>query len=482
MVQQLGHELLGEPLGNPPSLARALNKVMAHASAPPVVLRVHRWLYERSDGRIGHGMTGTPTLLLRTTGRTTGLRRTSALCYVRDAEHVVVAASNAGARQAPAWYHNLVSDPSVEIQLGRRRTVGHAVVVGPSDPDYERLWKLMNEANNSRYDWYQAKTSRPIPLVVVTPADQAAGALRESFVQHQQRLLEHYRVDAVSRFVEIAAPPMRVHVLDAGQGEPVVVLHGGDGEAVDWAPLMAVLQDRVRLFAVDRPGFGLTDGFDYRDIDLRRHAGDFVVSTLDALGLEAATLMGGSMGGFFALAAALDHPARVRALVLVGYPAGLVRAAPLGQRVLAAFPPLTRRVLRADAKDVQALRARYQKVFHLDADSVPPMYFETRAAGMRLPGSVEAFASSLHRLAGLRGYRRDAFLGNDAARVSQPTLIIWGQHDMAAAATGRAAAQQMPNATFVSLDGIGHFPFAQDPDRTAELITEFLDCKVAGND
>jgi deazaflavin-dependent oxidoreductase (nitroreductase family) len=115
-------------------------------------------------------MIGAPTLLLRTTGRRTGRRRCSALCYARDGDRFVVAASNDGADRPPAWFHNILADPSVEVQVGRRHIVGRAAVVESADPDYQRLWELMNQTNNGRYDSYQAKTSRPIPLVAVTPA------------------------------------------------------------------------------------------------------------------------------------------------------------------------------------------------------------------------------------------------------------------------------------------------------------------------
>ncbi len=150
----------------------------------------------------------------------------------------------------------------------------------------------------------------------------------EQFTELQNRLLGFYGVNAHSEYVELTRPAMRAHVLEAGAGEPLVVLHGGDGEAVNWAPTMARLQEWAHVFAVDRPGFGLSDAFDYRGVNLRAHAEDFVTSLLDASHLDSATLVGGSAGGFFALAATLKHPRRVRRLVLVGYAVGMMRELP----------------------------------------------------------------------------------------------------------------------------------------------------------
>jgi deazaflavin-dependent oxidoreductase (nitroreductase family) len=134
------------------------------------VLQVHQLLYERSDGRVGHHMLGTPTLLLRTTGRRSGAQRTNALVYLADAGGYVVVASKGGDDSPPAWLLNLTANPDVEVQLGRARQRATARVLSKDDPDYERLWRLVNENNSGRYDGYQAKTTRPIPLVVLTPS------------------------------------------------------------------------------------------------------------------------------------------------------------------------------------------------------------------------------------------------------------------------------------------------------------------------
>jgi F420H(2)-dependent quinone reductase len=131
-------------------------------------LRLHEFLYEKTDGRVGHGMIGVPTLLLRTVGRRSGETRTNGLVYARDGDDYLVVASKGGDDQAPAWLHNLRANPEVEIQVGRERTPATARIVERSDPDFERLWKIVNRNNRDRYDGYQKQTERPIPIVVIT--------------------------------------------------------------------------------------------------------------------------------------------------------------------------------------------------------------------------------------------------------------------------------------------------------------------------
>jgi len=133
------------------------------------VLRLHQKLYELSDGRVGHHMIGVPCLLMRSTGRRTGAERCNALVYAEDGGEYVLVASKGGADQAPGWYFNVRANPDVEIQIGRERRRAVARTVERGEPDYERLWRLVNDNNHNRYEGYQKQTERPIPLVVLTP-------------------------------------------------------------------------------------------------------------------------------------------------------------------------------------------------------------------------------------------------------------------------------------------------------------------------
>jgi F420H(2)-dependent quinone reductase len=133
------------------------------------VLQLHEQLYKRTGGRMGHRMIGVPTLLLSTVGRRSGATRTNALVYARDGEDYLLVASNGGADRPPAWLHNLRANPNVEIQIAREHRKGTAKVVEPTDPDYDRLWKLVNDNNHDRYTAYEKQTARPIPVIAVTP-------------------------------------------------------------------------------------------------------------------------------------------------------------------------------------------------------------------------------------------------------------------------------------------------------------------------
>jgi deazaflavin-dependent oxidoreductase (nitroreductase family) len=139
-----------------------------YESAFRTTLQVHAFIYERTDGLIGHRVLGVPCLMLRTTGRKSGQTRTNSLVYAKDGARYLVVASKGGDPKAPAWLLNLRAKPEVQVQLGRTKFHAIGAEIGADDPDYARLWKLVNDNNGNRYDAYQKKTTRQIPVVALS--------------------------------------------------------------------------------------------------------------------------------------------------------------------------------------------------------------------------------------------------------------------------------------------------------------------------
>lgn len=123
---------------------------------------------------------------------------------------------------------------------------------------------------------------------------------------------------AVDRFAEI--PGFRIHYTEAGTGHPVVLLHGSGPGATgqtNFSPNIGPLSERLRVIAVDMPGWGQSDT--QNDETGRDHVAA-LVALLDVLGLDRAALVGNSMGGMTAVATAIAHPERVSHLVTMGAP------------------------------------------------------------------------------------------------------------------------------------------------------------------
>lgn len=136
------------------------------------MLLLHDKVYKATDGRIGHTIPGgPPALILHTVGAKTGLQRANSLTYAKDGADYLVVASKGGEPTSPGWYHNLKAKPQVEINVGPKRFGVTAKPVLPGDPDYPRVWEIVNNmrGNKNRYIGYQKRTTRPIPVVVLTP-------------------------------------------------------------------------------------------------------------------------------------------------------------------------------------------------------------------------------------------------------------------------------------------------------------------------
>jgi deazaflavin-dependent oxidoreductase (nitroreductase family) len=143
-------------------------KLAAAKKSPAVELfwSLHRRFYKWSGGRIGSQLLGLPVLLLTTTGRKTGVSRTTALTYLPKGDSCIVIASYLGEPRHPSWYLNLQSSPKVEIQIGRRRIP--MVARDAAGDERTELWDEV-VAKVADYAEYQERTDRQIPVVILEP-------------------------------------------------------------------------------------------------------------------------------------------------------------------------------------------------------------------------------------------------------------------------------------------------------------------------
>ena len=117
-----------------------------------------------SGGRIGGRLWNLPVVLLTTTGRRSGKKRTVPLCSLRDGDDTVVIASYGGLDRPPAWWLNLESDPSAELLAGRARSSVTARTAGPEER--ARLWSEV-ASRAPGYLEYERRTAREIPVVIL---------------------------------------------------------------------------------------------------------------------------------------------------------------------------------------------------------------------------------------------------------------------------------------------------------------------------
>ena len=278
---------------------------------------------------------------------------------------------------------------------------------------------------------------------------------------------------ARGRHVEVRSG-RRVHVIEAGEGPPVVVLHGSGTSSL--AVLAVVEQvEGVRAIAVDRPGFGLSEPAPVPRERFRDAAVAFVEEVADALGLETFALAGNSMGGTWAIWHALAHPERARRIVLLG-------SAPLlpGTR----SPPLLRVAVTPVIGDVlpRVWKPTAKRVVQMmsamgERDSIVrrPDLVEALVAAGRDPVASAANLAELRAVLTPLGFRRSVCLRPDELRrLTAPTLVMWGDHDpVGGVDVARATAELIPDARLEVLPE-GHGLVLGDPKRIAGLLSGFV--------
>jgi len=120
--------------------------------------------FRANDGKLSGPFEGAPLLLLTTTGAKSGHKHTTPVVYLRDGDRIVVFGSKAGAPTHPAWYHNLVANPTVTVEMPGEEFEARAVVIEGEERD--RLFGLQKAAMPGFAD-YEEKTTRVIPAMAL---------------------------------------------------------------------------------------------------------------------------------------------------------------------------------------------------------------------------------------------------------------------------------------------------------------------------
>ncbi|MGX9788353.1 nitroreductase family deazaflavin-dependent oxidoreductase [Mycobacterium sp. MMS18-G62] len=131
--------------------------------------RAHIWVYQRTNGRLGAKLLWFPSALITTTGRKSGLSRTTPTLYLRDGDRVVLPASFGGRAEHPGWYRNLKANPKVAVQIRGEHL--DLVARDATDRERDRYWPSLIRIYPP-YKGYREATDRVIPLVVCEPLQQ----------------------------------------------------------------------------------------------------------------------------------------------------------------------------------------------------------------------------------------------------------------------------------------------------------------------
>jgi pimeloyl-ACP methyl ester carboxylesterase len=288
--------------------------------------------------------------------------------------------------------------------------------------------------------------------------------------------------DGSSRTVDFDGP---VHYVDFGgpDGAPTVVLvHGLGGSHLNWDLIAPLLRPHARVFAIDLPGFGLSEP-GHRLATVQNN-----VKVLDRFVREIAgapvVLIGNSMGGMISILQTSRHPETVSGLVLLD-PAIPGPRRKLDSRVAANFamfavPGVGERFLaaRRRRRGARATVLDTLELCGLDPDAVPERLIDRSVALLDqrqdVAGMDRAFLTAARSLLLLLVDPR--LLRRAMAAIEVPVLLVHGTQDrLVQVAASREAAQRHPAWEYLELPGVGHVPQLQVPDELATKVIAWLD-------
>ncbi len=247
-----------------------------------------------------------------------------------------------------------------------------------------------------------------------------------------------------------------IHMLEAGDGPPLLFLHGA-GAAGRWLPFHERLAERFTVRAPSHPGHGGSPAAEWIEhiSDLAFHYLDL----LDELRLARVHLVGASFGGWIAAELATMASHRLASLVLID---------PVGIKVEGWIYPFL---------FAMELPQLVQTVFHdpMAALALAPRDLTT------VDGLAEIYRerAALARVA-WNPYLYDPLLRRRLGRITVPTLLCWGEHDrVAPRVCADAWAKEIPGAALRTFAGSGHVPHVEEPDAVAAAVVEFCAAREA---
>ncbi|NNE18544.1 MAG: alpha/beta hydrolase [Myxococcales bacterium] len=259
----------------------------------------------------------------------------------------------------------------------------------------------------------------------------------------------------------------------AGKGPLVLLIHGMAGSATTWKQVMPPLSERFTVLAPDLFGHGESDKTkgDYSLGAMASVLRDLIV----ALGYKRATVVGQSYGGGIAMQLAYQYPERCERLVLVNAGGLGTEVNPLLRMLtlpgseavlLVACAPAVRRTVETLGR--VALRKKLQS-----ATVIPELWRSYSSLG-----DVEARRAFLRTLRAVIDPRGQAVSASDKLYLSagMPTLIIWGEDDrVIPVGHGYDAHAAIAGSWLEIIEGVGHYPHCEAPDRFVTALTEFIE-------
>ena len=249
----------------------------------------------------------------------------------------------------------------------------------------------------------------------------------------------------------------------AGQGEAIVFLHGMTGSTQDWVNQIRVLSPKYKVVALDMRGHGKSAAPSREEEYSIPIFADDVFGLLKMLNIKKCCLGGHSIGGFIALEFALKHQDMLAALVLVDTSSGEIAGAPGHAQLRQKLDELARS---------QGLEAAFE--YDLANNPMRIERFQKHPELKEISRRKVLMTSVNGFIYCPRGSARRESVTPRLSEITVPTLIYWGEEDLAFAKAVQTLKEGIVNSELVTVKGVGHSPHEGSPEVFNEALVKFL--------
>jgi 2-hydroxy-6-oxonona-2,4-dienedioate hydrolase len=270
------------------------------------------------------------------------------------------------------------------------------------------------------------------------------------------------------KFIDVDG--VRTRYLDAGQGVPLILLHGVGMSGDVFLPNIEPLSRGLRVLAPDLCGHGFTDRVEFADAPPPLVMAKHVVALARTLGLASYAVGGSSFGALVAALMYFLEPQRVRHLIIIGS-GSVFHPGDEQKRTLRAA--MANGVTAMADPTLESCRQRMALIVY-DPKTVPEEVFPIQLTAYALPDRLRAYEATIGGTIDTMD-RPDARVFGRLERIAVPTLVITGREDVRASCDLTATGvKRMPDARLHIYEQCGHMPFMEHPERFNADVAAFL--------
>lgn len=284
----------------------------------------------------------------------------------------------------------------------------------------------------------------------------------------QRKLIETIDAEVESRYLKI--DNYNIHYISAGEGEPLLLLHGLNIGWGQWHCNIAELSKHFKVYAIDLPGSGFSTNINYKNLNLEKDFVEITDKFIENLELKNVNLLGHSLGGWVVLKLALQNK-NIKKIILVDS-LGFSDYIPFRHKLVSIYV-IVKFLIHTAVKPTKNNIRNFINNVTYEKQNAKEEFVDYFYEAIKYHGNHPFML--MNRLTGFLKIRKELLLIDELSKIKQPTLIIAGEKDKLTKLIHiKENYKLIPNAKLEIFLNTGHTPFVEKIDEFNELVISFI--------